>query len=252
MTAEKLHPGKWFPFYSSDFIGATVGLSCQERSIYCLMLPLYYEIGPFPVDRVRVYRIVGCESDEQKRTVDFLLERFFVLLEDGWYQERAEAEKVKMAQQHQAATDRGKRSAEARALKYGTAQPQTRNAFETLSKGTRNTPELTTTTTTEKEKNKDLRKLPLAHGFEKFWEAYPKKRSKAQAERAYRALKPDDALLDTLLAAIARARVTPDWCKDGGQFIPYPATWLNARGWEDDLVTQATGGEMPDWMRSGV
>ena len=88
----------WFPFYSSDFIGATVGLSCLERALYALMLPLYYEAGPFPVDKVRVYRIVGCESDEQKRAVDYLLETFFVLMPDGWYQPRAEREKAKDAQ----------------------------------------------------------------------------------------------------------------------------------------------------------
>lgn len=93
----------WFPFYSSDFIGATVGLSCLERSLYALMLPLYYEVGPFPVERVRVYRIVGCESDEQKRAVDYLLTSFFVLRDDGWYQPRAEKEKVRWAQISQTA-----------------------------------------------------------------------------------------------------------------------------------------------------
>jgi uncharacterized protein YdaU (DUF1376 family) len=72
----------WFPFYSSDFIGATVGLSCLERALLALMLPLYYEVGPFPPDKVRVYRIIGCESDEQKRAVDYLLGHFFVLKDD--------------------------------------------------------------------------------------------------------------------------------------------------------------------------
>lgn len=88
----------WFPFYASDFIGATVGLSCLERAIYALMIPLYYESGPFPRDRVRVYRMIGCESDEQKRAVDFLLGRYFVEMEDGFYQERAEKEKAKQAE----------------------------------------------------------------------------------------------------------------------------------------------------------
>ncbi len=79
---------KWFPFYSSDFIGATVGLSCTERSLYALMLPLYYEVGPFPADSARTYQIIGCESDEQRRIVNDLLQKFFVLCEDGWHQPR--------------------------------------------------------------------------------------------------------------------------------------------------------------------
>ena len=28
---------------------------------------------------------------------------------------------------------------------------------------------------------------------------------------------------------------SPEWKKSGGEFIPYPASWLNARGWEDEL-----------------
>jgi uncharacterized protein YdaU (DUF1376 family) len=138
----------WFPFYPSDFIGATVGLSCQEVSLYNWMLTLYYELGPFPSDPVRCYRIVRCESDEQKRTVDFLLANFFVRQEDGWYQERAEQEKVRAAQRHDQACERGKHSAAARLTKYGTSQPISRKAFETLSKRSGNASELTTTTTT--------------------------------------------------------------------------------------------------------
>jgi uncharacterized protein YdaU (DUF1376 family) len=78
----------WFPFYSSDFLGATIGLSCLERAIYALMIPLYFEVGPFPKDVERVYRIVGCESDAEKRAVNTLLKMYFVEMDDGWYQER--------------------------------------------------------------------------------------------------------------------------------------------------------------------
>lgn len=96
----------WFPCYSSDFIGATVGLSCLERSIYALMIILYYEVGPYSTSSVRVYRTVGCESDEQKRAVDYLLKTYFVLRDDGWYQEKAERVKVKQAVFSQKQRDR--------------------------------------------------------------------------------------------------------------------------------------------------
>ena len=145
----------WFPFYSSDFLGATVGLSCLERGLYALMIPLYYEVGPFPVDPVRTYRIVGCESDEQKRAVDFLLGQFFVLREDGWYQPKAERVKADAAVFHAQAVERGKRSADARREKYGTAQPIDRKRFESVSKAFGNASELTTTTTTTTTKPKE-------------------------------------------------------------------------------------------------
>ncbi|TRO38611.1 hypothetical protein EQ832_12025 [Pseudomonas sp. ALS1131] len=30
-----------------------------------------------------------------------------------------------------------------------------------------------------------------------------------------------------------------DWIKDGGQFVPLPASWLNGHRWEDELTSGA-------------
>ena len=73
-------------------------------------------------------------------------------------------------------------------------------------------------------------------GFEEFWNLYPKKKSKGQAEKAFAKINPDDELLVMILCAIEKAKKSKDWLKDNGQFIPYPATWLNAKGWEDEIV----------------
>jgi hypothetical protein len=74
----------------------------------------------------------------------------------------------------------------------------------------------------------------LAVSFERFWAAYPKKRNKGDALKAWRALKPSEELVTAILAAVERARESAQWRKDEGQFIPYPASWLRARGWEDE------------------
>lgn len=42
---------------------------------------------------------------------------------------------------------------------------------------------------------------------------------------------------ETLLAALANHCLRPDWIKDGGQYIPLPATWLNGRCWEDEILS---------------
>jgi hypothetical protein len=70
--------------------------------------------------------------------------------------------------------------------------------------------------------------------FEIFWQAYPKKKSRGQAEKAWLKIKPDEQLLEKILSTIEWAKTSVEWTKDGGQFIPYPATWLNAKGWEDE------------------
>ena len=42
------------------------------------------------------------------------------------------------------------------------------------------------------------------------------------------------------LKAISAAKTSQDWQKDEGQYIPYPGTWLNARGWEDEYTSSVT------------
>ena len=71
--------------------------------------------------------------------------------------------------------------------------------------------------------------------FNQFWTAYPKHIAKQSAVKAFEKLKPDEKLLEAMLKAIARQRESKQWEKDGGAFIPYPATWLNQHRWEDEL-----------------
>ena len=89
-------------------------------------------------------------------------------------------------------------------------------------------------TETETETETDIR-------FEKFWQAYPKKKSKGQAEKAWLKIKSNEQLLEKILSTIERATTSVEWTRDGGQFIPYPATWLNAKGWEDEYGKQGDG-----------
>lgn len=74
-----------------------------------------------------------------------------------------------------------------------------------------------------------------SENFEVFWKAYPKRKSKGHAEKVFAKINPDEQLLATMLATIERAKKSVDWQKDDGQYIPYPATWLNAKGWEDEI-----------------
>ncbi len=77
--------------------------------------------------------------------------------------------------------------------------------------------------------------------FERFWAAYPKKTAKQQALKAWQKLKPDKALIDVILSSLERQKRSVQWTKDNGQYIPYPATWLNGRRWEDITEVETYG-----------
>lgn len=83
--------------------------------------------------------------------------------------------------------------------------------------------------------------------FDQFWQAYPKRVAKKPARRAWDKLHVDTDLLAKILAALAWQKRTDDWQRDGGRYIPNPATWLNGGRWEDEHKSvpedkQAKGG----------
>lgn len=88
-------------------------------------------------------------------------------------------------------------------------------------------------------------------GFDQFWSAYPRHVGKAEAKKAFDKLKPDVELLGNMLDAIERQKASSQWQRDDGQYIPYPATWINKKRWEDEVeqttvpVRRQTGGTVP-------
>lgn len=82
-------------------------------------------------------------------------------------------------------------------------------------------------------KTKTNTRAPDGALFDRFWLAYPKKRSKGQAEKVWIKLGPGEELLGVILKAIERAKGSREWLSDEGRFIPHPASWLNAKAWED-------------------
>jgi len=71
--------------------------------------------------------------------------------------------------------------------------------------------------------------------FDKFWEVWPKRCAKADARKAWAQTKDIRPELTNLLSAVKAACKTEAWMKDGGKYIPHPATWLRGERWEDEL-----------------
>lgn len=69
-------------------------------------------------------------------------------------------------------------------------------------------------------------------GFAEFYDAYPRKEGRARAAKAFAAV---EVPLQTLLMALEAQIQTEQWQKDGGRFVPLPASWLNGKRWEDHV-----------------
>lgn len=97
-----------------------------------------------------------------------------------------------------------------------------------------------TNTKTETETNTKTEDTPqkppkgaVTERFERFWAIYPNKTGKQAALKTWSRLKPSAELTEVILAAVEYQRTWGRWTKDGGRYIPNPATWLNQGRWED-------------------
>ena len=72
----------------------------------------------------------------------------------------------------------------------------------------------------------------VINGFDKFWEAYPNKKDKQKAMKAWAKHQPD---IVNVLKALVTQKGSEQWKKDDGRFIPLPTTWLNGARWEDEV-----------------
>lgn len=84
-------------------------------------------------------------------------------------------------------------------------------------------------TTNKKDNNK--KKVCIDH-FDNFWSAYPRKVSRAAAEKVFIKLKVDETLFQLMISSLENQKLSKQW--QDKQFIPHPATWLNQKRWEDE------------------
>ena len=75
--------------------------------------------------------------------------------------------------------------------------------------------------------------------LEKFWSAYPRKGGREKLEAVWKILLPAQELLETMLKTLEVQKKSPEWKKESGRFIPFPAKWLQDRKWEDAKYPEA-------------
>lgn len=91
----------------------------------------------------------------------------------------------------------------------------------------------------------------LSDAFKAFWSAYPAKKAKPAALKAWAKVQADGQTQAAILAAIQRDKASEQWTHEGGRYVPHPATWLNQRRWEDEGPTQAAANANAWWQRAG-
>ena len=105
----------------------------------------------------------------------------------------------------------------------------------------------------KKEKEDAGTVFDAAAAFEIFYKAYPNKKNVKTARTRWEKMKVTPELFAAIMEGLERAKNSQEWGKDGGAYIPYPATWLNGEGWKNEYkplrqaaTPKAPAGNMPD------
>jgi hypothetical protein len=90
---------------------------------------------------------------------------------------------------------------------------------------------------------------PVADGFDRFWSLLPaaRRKNKADARKAWDAVRPDAALTETILGALQDQLASPDLAREDFRFFPHPHRWLAKRRWDDDASRMTPTNPYAGW-----
>jgi hypothetical protein len=79
--------------------------------------------------------------------------------------------------------------------------------------------------------------------FDQFWSAYPNRKAKKDAEKAWSQVKGDHHIEAILQAIEKQSRSI--WAGEKAKFVPMPATWLRGERWQDEIAPVRTTSTQP-------
>jgi uncharacterized protein YdaU (DUF1376 family) len=200
----------YYQFHIGDYRAATAHLTNDEDLAYRRLLDMYYDTEtPIPLDIDWVSRRLRLGQD----VVENVLKDMFKLSVDGWIHTRCDSE----IQKYHSKADSARK---ANQIRWGSEKVLKSDADQIL---TNNHKPITN--------NQEY-----IDRFDIFWKQYPRKVAKPNALKSWLKIKPDDLVLKKMLDAINQQQLPSKEI----QFVPHPATWLNAKRWEDEITAPTT------------
>lgn len=234
----------YYERHLGDYARDTAHLSILEHGVYTLLLDRYYatEQG---IPAEQAHRVARARSKDERDAVDAVLAEFFHLRDGTWINNRVTEELAKAAARIKAAQENGRRGgrpkkpAETQQKPSGFAvvgEKETEEKPSGFSLGSdsetqqkaHQSPD--TRHQAKAEKQKTLARQ--AARFAEFWSEYPVKKGRAEALAKWTA-RNLDAIADQIISDVKARKVLDRQWLDG--FAPHGSTYVNGRGWEDEI-----------------
>lgn len=221
---------------------AYMRMTPEEQGLYRNLLDAIWLFeGPIPNEPKTLLAAACCDPIEWERSGAKVLQ-WFRLTKEGWVNDTAMEVMEKTKHRQAVRSVAGKAGAEVRwpkhSKRHGKAEA---NAItNVLTKSCPPDPDPDPDPKPSPEEEKTGRASPsLVRAFDAFWAIYPRKAGKAAAEKVWTRLHPSERLAALICEAVERQKTWEQWTKDGGRFIPHPATWLNQGRWDDEPTNPA-------------
>lgn len=218
----------YYQYNIADYRKDTTHLSLLEHGCYRQLLDQYYlDEKPLPADEDKLFRLFNARTEDEKQAMRNVLMDFWTKTEGGYVQGRSDREIQTYKERLETASKAGRLSAKKRANSNGRS-----TGVEIKSTGVQLTTNHKLITNNLITNNQYISK-----DFEIFWQAFPKKKKKEDARKAWNTIRPN---IEVVLKALEWQKQSPEWFKQGGQFIPYPASWIRSHSWEDEKSVSVT------------
>ena len=234
-----------FLFYVKDWRASrkVQAMSFAVRGMYFEMLAEEWETGAAPATPAACAQLFGGTTREWTRAWPKLSICFVARARDGRLVNRKlEAVRRERLRYLKSQRENGLRGADKRWKQHGKpmgslwgrdANPMAKHSERSGSESGSES-DLGSTRTAHAEPNG---RDPVRAAFEQFWNVYPKKVGKGAAWTAWRKVQPAPELVAKIFAAIGWQHTQDSWLREGGRFVPNPATWINQARWDDEPVT---------------
>lgn len=230
----------YMPLYVADYLADTSHLGALENGAYLLLLMNYWQRGePLPASDKHL-AVICRMSLEQWKAIKPEIMPFFEEADGKWNHKRVDAELQRFAEKSE--------KAKVSRAQRGKNDPPTDDQPPSNERATNVEPTFNHTSKGKEGKKELLLAQPRAKvnrepGFEEFWAHCPRKVGKGSARIAYRKAITQTSP-ETLLAAL-RVFAAKQLGKEPN-FIPHPASWLNAERWLDaELAPPLAGSSAP-------
>ena len=106
----------YLPLYTGDYLRDTRALTPLEHGVFLMLLMYCWDTrGPLPTDEQDCAGLANCRSNTEIDALRKILRKFFIHMEDGWYNKRMQREIEKSVNISNARSEAGKMGYQAKA-----------------------------------------------------------------------------------------------------------------------------------------